>query len=133
MTGEQGCVRSPDEADEFHTAEGCFILESWNRENDPDLSIARARVVPGVTTRLHRLSDTIERYLILSGEGIVEIEGMAPQPVHPGDVVYIPAGLGQRISNPGAGDLVFLAICTPRFRLGVYQDIDSEPFPAPTD
>lgn len=125
MTLDQGCVHSPVEADEFATDERCFILESWNREDDPGLSIARARVAPGVTTRLHRLSDTIERYLILSGAGVVEVEGMAPRPVRPGDVVYIPAGSGQRIANPGTEDLVFLALCTPRFRPEVYQDMDA--------
>jgi mannose-6-phosphate isomerase-like protein (cupin superfamily) len=31
------------------------------------------------------------------------------------DVVSIPAGVRQRISNTGIDDLVFLAICTPRF------------------
>ena len=125
----QGCVHSPAESGEFHTEEGCFILESWNRADDPAVSIARARVVPGVTTRLHRLSGTCERYVILSGEGVVEVEGLAPRPVRPGDVVFIPAGRGQRIGNPGAADLVFLAICTPRFTPEVYQDIDPEPLP----
>ena len=35
---------------EFHTEEGCFINELSNIADDPSVSIARARVAPGVTT-----------------------------------------------------------------------------------
>lgn len=131
MKVQQGQVHSPDESDEFYTAEGCFILESWNREEDSAVSVARARVAPGVRTRLHRLAGIVERYLILHGAGIVEVEGMTATPVGPGDVVLIPAGMGQRISNPGDTDLVFLAVCTPRFEHRAYQDIDPAPIPDP--
>ena len=127
MSGERGRVHRPDEADEFYFDEGCFILETWNRADDPAVSIARARVAPGVTTRLHRLEGIVERYLILSGTGEVEVEGMDPTPVQPGDLVLIPAGLGQRIANRGDADLVFLAICTPRFVPDAYEDIDPAP------
>ncbi|AFL74362.1 cupin domain-containing protein [Thiocystis violascens] len=129
MNMTRGEVYTAREADEFHTAEGCFILETWNREADPAVSIARARVAPKVTTRLHRLAGIVERYLILSGEGLVEVEGMESRRVRAGDLVHIPAGLGQRIGNRGKTDLVFLAICTPRFTPHAYQDIDPEPFP----
>jgi hypothetical protein len=55
------------ESDEFMTPEGCFILESWNNDTDPAVSIARARVKPGVTTKLHSLVGIVERYLIIAG------------------------------------------------------------------
>ena len=60
-------------ADEFFTAEKCYITELSNSDDDPDLSIARARVEPGVTTHWHRLSGTIERYCIISGRGRMEL------------------------------------------------------------
>ncbi len=60
-------VRQVREAEEFMTPEGCWILESWNSETDPAISIARARVAAGVTTKLHRVRGLIERYLIISG------------------------------------------------------------------
>ncbi len=129
MSRDRARVHTPRETDEFYTAEGCFILESWNQEEDPAVSIARARVAPGVTTRLHRLDGIVERYLILSGEGWVDVEGMDSRLARPGDLVHIPAGLGQRIANRGGTDLVFLAICTPRFMPRAYQDIDPAPFP----
>jgi oxalate decarboxylase/phosphoglucose isomerase-like protein (cupin superfamily) len=39
--------------------------------------------------------------------------------------VYIPPGCPQRIANIGAADLVFLAICTPRFVRDAYEDLES--------
>lgn len=129
MSPSQAVVRTPAPEEEFFTEEGCHILETWNRAEDPALSVARARVAPGATTRRHRLAGIVERYLILSGEGRVEIQGMAPKTVGPGDLVYIPAGHTQRIANTAAADLVFLAICTPRFIPTAYEDVDSEPRP----
>ena len=54
---------------------------------------------------------------------------LAPQIVAPGDVVLIPPGCRQRIANIGDGDLIFLAICTPRFRAEAYEDIDATELP----
>jgi mannose-6-phosphate isomerase-like protein (cupin superfamily) len=110
--------------DELWTDERCFILETWNHPDDPDVSLARARVEPGVTTALHAL-DVDERYVIVSGEGRVEVEGLEPRPVKAGDVVLIPAGKFQRIANVGKDDLVFLCICTPRFEAKHYHDRES--------
>lgn len=109
-------VIRPDPAAEFYTAERCHILEMSNTGNDEAMSIARARVEPGVATAFHKVIDTAERYVILSGEGVVEIEGQPPTNVESGDIVLIPPGAGQRITNTGPDDLVFLALCTPRFR-----------------
>jgi mannose-6-phosphate isomerase-like protein (cupin superfamily) len=114
---------------EFYTAEGCYINELSNSDADPEASIARARVRPGATTRWHRLAGTTERYVVLSGAGKVEIGNLAAQTVAPGDVVLIPPGCCQRITGLGEEDLVFLAICTPRFRPEAYEDMESDPVP----
>jgi len=123
-------VRRPDEAEEYLTAERCHILETWNRPEDPSLSVARARVAPGVTTRWHRLTGICERYLILSGKGSVEVGDRLPETVGPGDLVYIPAECPQRITNLGEHDLVFVALCTPRFVPEAYADTEGEAHPA---
>jgi mannose-6-phosphate isomerase-like protein (cupin superfamily) len=109
---------------EFYTDEGCHIVELLNAADDAGCSIARARVLPGVTTRLHCLRGTIERYVILQGEGRVEVAQAPPTAVRALDVVVIPAGAPQRIENTGAADLVFLCICTPRFEQRNYADAD---------
>ena len=52
---------------------------------------------------------------------------MADQParlVGAGDVVVIPAGCPQRIRCVGEQVLVFLALCTPRFVPGCYEDLE---------
>ena len=104
--------------------EGCHILELANSDDDPEMSIARARLEPGMTTRWHRVVDTVERYVILDGAGRMEIGDLPPQEVQAGDVVLIPPSCRQRIANIGEGDLVFLAICTPRFRPEAYEDAE---------
>ena len=87
-------------------------------------SLRRVRVEPGVTTRLHRLRGITERYVVIQGLGRVEVGTLPPSLVAPGDVVYIPPGCPQRIENPGDADLVFLAVCTPRFVPEAYEDIE---------
>ncbi len=118
-------VYRPREDEAFATAELCEILEIWNRCDDAAVSIARATVAPGVTTRRHRLHDIVERYLIIRGQGRVEIGELAPRTVSAGDLVFIPRACPQRIANTGNADLVFLAICTPRFSAALYEDIDT--------
>ena len=110
--------------DEFYTSEKCYMTELSNTPDDPDVSIARARVEPGVTTRWHRLKETSERYFMISGRGLAEVGKLPPQEVVAGDIVLIPPMCRQRITNIGKDDLVFLAICSPRFRQEVYEDIE---------
>ncbi len=113
-----------DESAEYYTDERCHILELLNTPGSPTASIARARVEPGVTTKRHAVADTIERYVILAGQGVAYIEGEAEQRVAEGDVVVIPAGAPQSISNTGDHDLVFLCICTPRFQWDNYASLE---------
>ena len=113
-------------ATEYFFAEGCFIIEWWNAPTDADLSVARARVEPGVTTRWHRLRGVTERYLILDGQGRVEVGDLPPEAVGPGAVVLIPPGTRQRITNTSDADLIFLALCTPRFTQAVYEDLEPD-------
>jgi mannose-6-phosphate isomerase-like protein (cupin superfamily) len=108
---------------EFPTDERCAITELLNHPACPEVSLARARVAPGVTTRLHALRGTVERYVILAGHGVVGVDGETA-PVGPGDRVLIPAGVPPRITNSDASDLVFDCICTPRFMPAAYLDLE---------
>lgn len=119
--------RSTRIEDEFFTQERCHIVEVANDADDEELSIARARVEPGVTTAWHRVAGIAERYLIVSGTGRVEVGQEAPVMVGPGDVVRIPPGVRQRITNTAQTDLVFYALCTPRFRDAAYHSDENEP------
>jgi mannose-6-phosphate isomerase-like protein (cupin superfamily) len=117
-------IKHTHPGNECFTDELCYINELSNSSDDPELSIARARLEPGVTTRWHRLSATVERYCILAGKGRVEIGELDPEDVVAGDVVLIPPLCRQRITNIGSVDLIFLAICTPPFSNSAYEDIE---------
>ncbi|MBF0470800.1 MAG: cupin domain-containing protein [Gammaproteobacteria bacterium] len=117
-------IQQPKAEDEYFFVEGCHILEISNSDEDPLLSIARARVEKGERTRWHALNGARERYLILEGEGMVEVGNRDAQRVRRGDVVFIHDGERQRICNCGEGDLIFLALCTPRFQPEMYRDLE---------
>lgn len=116
-------LKTPETA-EYYFEEGCYILELSNSAQDPQLSIARARVKSGMSTRLHRLNTLVERYVILTGTGNVEVGDLPVQAVSAGNVVIIPPNCLQKITNTGADDLVFLALCTPRFEKQFYEDME---------
>jgi mannose-6-phosphate isomerase-like protein (cupin superfamily) len=109
---------------EFLTPERCYITELANTDSDETCSIALARVLPEVTTQLHAIEAGVERYVIVDGEGMVEVDGAAPERVKRFDVVQIPAGVSQRITNAGRGDLILLCICTPRFKPSRYLNLE---------
>lgn len=109
---------------EFSTPERCHIIETYNSAADESLSIARARVHPGVTTAWHHVEGTVERYIISEGRGRVEVGDFPASEVGPGDVVLIPAAVRQRITNIGQDDLIFYCVCTPRFRQQNYRALE---------
>ena len=123
MGGPRAGVTRFDPESEYLTEERCHIVVT-DAEDDGVVSLARARVEPGVTTAWHSLTGVDERYVMLAGEGEVEVGEDPPSPVGPGDVVAIPAGVRQRITNTGNTDLTFLCVCTPPFAPDCYVDLD---------
>lgn len=109
-------------ATEFSTTERCHITELINQADHADVSLAQARVEPGITTRWHTV-EAREIYYILQGNGRAEV-GEDTWPVGPGDAVSIPPLVRQRIANTGTTDLVFLCICTPRFTPEGYHELE---------
>jgi mannose-6-phosphate isomerase-like protein (cupin superfamily) len=117
----KAAIRCANDVTEYETAERCSILEVANDGDDAACSIARARVASGVTTEWHWLEGIDERYVIVSGHGRVEFGTLPPASVSAGDVVRIPAGVPQRLTNVADDDLVFFAVCTPRFVQSAYR------------
>jgi mannose-6-phosphate isomerase-like protein (cupin superfamily) len=113
-----------DDPAEFWTPERCFVKEFWNSSSDDALSIARIRVPAQGVTQWHSLRNTNERYLILSGRGRMEVGESLADHVTAGNIVVIPSDLPQRITNTEEQDLVFLALCTPRFIPSAYQNLE---------
>lgn len=119
---------------EFETSERCFIAEVANDDEDSSVSIARARVAPGVTTAWHKLDGVAERYIITQGKGLVEVDNLPPTTVNVGDVVRIPPNCPQRIQNLGEKNLLFFVVCSPRFTPECYiqlEEMDDLSFEAP--
>jgi len=77
-----------------------------------------------VTTQLHRLQGVDERYLNVEGSGGVKSGSLETERVEPGDVVVIPAGTSQQVTNDGTSDLVFYCICSPRFTPDRYEALE---------
>lgn len=113
-----------DPSKEFPTPERCHILETYNTPADNSLSIARARVEPGIATAWHAVESTVERFIVVEGHGRVEIGDSPAADVSPGDVVVIPPGVRQRIANTGPTDLTFYCVCTPRFKAANYKPLE---------
>lgn len=116
-------IRNGKYAEEFYTRERVWVRELLNDPAAPGVSLARCRVLPGVTTELHRLS-VAEWYVIESGSGAMEVGGEEAFAVGAGDVVAIPEGVSQRIMNTGETDLVLQCVCLPRFTPGCYEALE---------
>jgi mannose-6-phosphate isomerase-like protein (cupin superfamily) len=108
---------------EYWTPERCYITEYLNRASLPSVSVASARVEPGVTTALHVVG-VDEWYLIRSGHGLMQVGDREPWAVGPGDTVRIPRDSAQRITNTGTDDLLFFCVCVPRFTPGTYRVLE---------
>ena len=108
---------------EIWTSERCFIRECLNDTAYPEVSIARCRVEPGVTTQNHALS-VHEIYVIEAGNGLMMLGDQAPFAVSEGSVVTIPKHTAQSIRNTGTDDLEFLCVCTPRFSRECYTSLE---------
>ena len=114
------------DAKEFWTPERCYITELVNSEKSPDVSLAIARIEPGVSTQLHSLSGVEEVYVIRAGRGIIEIDGIEQQ-LAAGDQAIVPASAAQRITNIGTEDLICYCLCRPRFVPECYVDLEADP------
>ena len=78
-------------------------------------SLAEARLASGTHSQAHRLK-TAEVYYLVRGTGVMHI-GKETAQVVPGDVVYIPPGSVQWLENTGKGEVEFLCIVDPAWRL----------------
>ncbi len=123
-------VRKLADCPEFTAGDNCRLRELLHPDK-ADLalrySLARAAVAPGQTTWLHALG-TSEVYHILSGEGMMRVDGER-EPVRPGDTVYIPPHGRQQITNTGSTDLLFLCIVDPAWRKEDEEVLGSENSP----
>lgn len=121
-------VKDLKDCAEFISGDSAVLRELLNPLKE-DLalrySLAWAKVLPGGTTRLHRLR-TSEVYYILEGRGEVRIDE-EKRMVGPGQAVYIPPRSRQRIRNLGRSGLIFLCIVDPAWRPEDEKVLDTDP------
>jgi mannose-6-phosphate isomerase-like protein (cupin superfamily) len=113
-------VRSREGAAPFTTLDGSIIrvLLDAQEGGASNQSLAEAELGPGQKTQRHYHARSEEIYVLLEGEGQMEVEGERG-PVGPGDAVLIPAGARHEITA-GPGGVRFLCCCAPP-----YDDADT--------
>jgi mannose-6-phosphate isomerase-like protein (cupin superfamily) len=80
------------------SSQRCYITELINDAQWSEVSLARCRVEPGVTTQLHELS-VHEVYVIEKGNGRMYVGNSAPYTIGPGDTVSISKHTPQCVQN----------------------------------
>jgi mannose-6-phosphate isomerase-like protein (cupin superfamily) len=102
---------------QFVAGDGTYLREVLHPTQVPadiPYSVAHAVVKPGESSIPHSLRGS-EVYYILSGNGIMHIEGEQAE-VGPGTTIYVPPNAAQHIQNIGPDDLAFLCIVHPAWR-----------------
>jgi mannose-6-phosphate isomerase-like protein (cupin superfamily) len=109
-------VRSRDDAEPFVTADGSTIRVLLDGEvaGARNQSLAEATLAPGQETQRHYHAVSEELYVLLGGEGELEVDGDRRR-VGPGDAILIPPGAWHQIRATGAGELRFLCCCAPPY------------------
>jgi mannose-6-phosphate isomerase-like protein (cupin superfamily) len=109
-------VRSREVAEPFTTKDGSTIRVLLDRElgGAANQSLAEAWLEPGQATERHYHALTEEIYVILEGQGDLEVDGDRRR-VAPEDAILIPPGAWHQIRAEGAGPLRFLCCCAPPY------------------
>lgn len=70
-------------------------------------SFSSARLAPGQAAHAHSHADMHEVFYVLSGRGVIEVDGVAA-PLEAGTCVAVAPGESHEIRNTSAGELVLL-------------------------
>ena len=89
------------------------ILADYAKKDSGFKYIHENYLEPGASIGEHRHESDEEIYVILSGQGIMKIDGN-DQAVGPGDVCLTRAGHSHDLTNGAQGLMHFLVICTNR-------------------
>ncbi|MBC7979895.1 MAG: cupin domain-containing protein [Armatimonadetes bacterium] len=110
-------IRNRDRQTPFITKDGSTIISLLDYVNAPveNQSLAEAFIPAGSSTRRHFHRRSEEFYYILSGIGLMEMDGETRE-VGRGDAILIPCGAWHEIR--AQEDLVFLCCCAPPYQHG---------------
>ena len=108
-------VKATHDTPAFKAGDATLIREILHPKHEGfplPYSIAHASLEPGQSSLPHALQTSSEVYYILSGNGVVLIDGK-PAPVTTGDLVFIPPGVRQELRNEGMEPITFLCVVAP--------------------
>lgn len=107
-------IRAREQQPPFTTKDGSTIRSLLDRSNAPvtHQSLAEATLPTGGQTERHYHKLSEEIYYLLSGTGVIEINGES-RDVSPGDAILIPAGAWHQIR--AKQPLQFLCCCSPPY------------------
>jgi len=91
------------------------VLEKLNIPEETDYSIGYVVIPPGNGLPPHYLLGSDEVDYIISGEGVITIDGQERE-LSSGQAVLTPQGSVQSFMNTGESDLVYLTIVQPYYR-----------------
>ena len=108
-------VRSREQAEPFTTKDGSTIrvLLDARLGGAVNQSLAEASLEPGQATQRHYHARSEELYVLLEGEGDMEVDGERSR-VGPGEAILIPPGAWHEI-RAGEAPLRFLCCCAPSY------------------
>ena len=108
-------VRSREQAEPFTTKDGSTIrvLLDARLGGAVNQSLAEASLERGQATQRHYHARSEELYVLLEGEGELEVDGERSR-VGPGDAILIPPGAWHQIRAAEA-PLRFLCCCAPPY------------------
>jgi mannose-6-phosphate isomerase-like protein (cupin superfamily) len=108
-------IRSRDDASPFTTADGSTIRVLLDAETGTrNQSLAEAWLEPGQATQRHYHARSEELYVLLEGEGEMEVDGERSR-VAPGQAILIPPGARHQVTASADGPLRFLCCCAPPY------------------
>jgi mannose-6-phosphate isomerase-like protein (cupin superfamily) len=90
-------------------------FQPQNTLNGINYSLAQFTLESGKKSKLHKIKSS-EIFYILQGNGSIEINKEQFQ-VKKDDSIYVPPNSEQFIKNTGTGDLVFLCIVEPAWKV----------------
>jgi mannose-6-phosphate isomerase-like protein (cupin superfamily) len=110
-------IASRDRAEAFTTLDGSTIrvLLDARLGGAGNQSLAEATLEPGQATQRHHHADTEEIYVVLAGEGDMEVDRDRSR-VAPGDAILIPPGAWHQLRADESRELRILCCCAPPYR-----------------
>ncbi len=102
-------VISIGNASHYQWGSGC---DGWRLSVSDRLSVIEERMPPGAAEVRHAHQHSEQFFYILLGTATIEIEG-AEHTITSNEGVAVAPGRMHRITNTGAGELVFLLISSP--------------------